>query len=231
VDFSGFLSSFLADAFAGLVVVGLGYWFVDKKLHLRDRRDRQDEAEAERAANRTHVLKAVVGELHSNMAQLDRVVRALKNRDGVPFPLFDVSMWTVLSQAPVFTTLHRRTVTAAIHAYNRMVTANDQCKFLGDMTYGSTALLATSFFAGRMGDAQVREVHDQFRQSLDDTNSALLARLTDLKPHLEAAIDAVEAEIGVEAAPASQRVFVAEGDDAELHVVGKPRDQGLERRA
>lgn len=69
-----------------------------------------------------------------------------------------------------------------------------------------------------------QEVHDQYRQSLDNTNDALVARLTDLKPHLEAAIDAVEKEAGIQTVPASQRMFVGGGDNAELHVIGTPTE-------
>jgi hypothetical protein len=169
------------------------------------------------------VLKAVLGELCSNAAQWETVTPVLAKAEGVPFPLFDIGYWDVLAQAAIFTTLKEETVAALTHAYNRMGSANDQCKALADLSHGSTGLLAHAMFAGRMDDPQVAEIHDQYIEFRDDTRLKLLDRLANLMPHLESAIDAVERELGIDAIPAAQRRFVGLDSPAGGFPLGQPR--------
>src|SRR3954452_4835139 len=176
MDWSGIGTAFVGDCAAGLVVLSLGYWFVDRKLNLKERRDRADEAERERAANRRGVLRAVLGELHSNIAQWERVTPVIEKKEGMPFALFDVALWNVVAHAPVFATLAENTGTALIHAYNRMASANDHAKFLSDLGYGSTALLAHASLAGRMDDPQVEGVHEVYLRSVEQTRADLIDR-------------------------------------------------------
>ena len=142
---------------------------------------------------------------------------------GVPYPLFDVGMWGVLSQATVFTTLEHETVSSLMHAYNRMGAANDQCAFLLDINQGPTGILVMTSLAGRMDHAQVAEMHDQFQERRAETGEHLLARLGDLAGYLNGAIDAVEAEVGVAAIPAAQRAFLPSGAGPDGRPMGTPR--------
>lgn len=127
--------------------------------------------------------------------------------DGAPFPLFDIAVWPVLAQSPAFATLKEETVAAILHAYNRMAACNEQCAMLADMSHGSTSLLAHTSFAGRMKDPEVKLIHDQFIAYRTDLRGKLAGRLVDLCPNLEAAIDALEAEVGIKAVPAARRTF------------------------
>jgi hypothetical protein len=223
MDWRGVATAFVGDGLAGLVILYLGYRFVDSKLNLRERESRREEVEAEKVANRRGVLKAVLGELYSNTAQREHVASVLDD-EGVPFPLFDIALWNVLAQATVFTTLQEETISALIHAYNRMGAANEQCRFLADFDYGSTALLAHTSFAGRMDDPHVAGIHASYKEFVALTREGLAERLADLKPHLESAIDAVEAELGItDVVPAAQRQFVGVHALADMFPLGQPR--------
>jgi hypothetical protein len=211
MDFSGFLSGFLGALAAGVILLILGSLVVAHFVDLRERR-----------RSRLSVLKAMAGELYSNAAQLTVALHELPT-GGVPFPLFDVGMWAVLSQATVFTTLKHETVSSLMHAYNRMGAANDQCAFLLDLNQGQTGILAMASFAGRMDDAQVVEMHDQFQARRAMTRDYLVDRLRDLSGFLNVAIDAVEAEVGVLAPPASQREFLPSGAGPDGRPIGTPR--------
>lgn len=207
------LEAGIGEAFAGLAVAFLVYWRIEKRLRLRERHE-----------SRNNVLKAAIGEFRSNMAQWEDIFPIINNPkdDGVPFPLFDVAVWPVLAQSPAFATLKEETVAAVIHAYNRMAACNEHCALLADMSHGSTSLLAHTSFAGRMSDPEVELIHDQYLDYRLDLRGKLAGRLIDLCPNLEAAIDALEAEVGIKAPPAALRTFlgVAPHDPQDL---SKPR--------
>lgn len=203
MDFSGFLSEFAAGVAAGALVLYVGYRFVEQRLRLQERAERVQEVEAQRKQNLEAVLQAVHSELESNAAQLTTALKELP-KGGSPYPLFDVAMRPVVSEPVVFTTLQRETVQALTHVYNRMTTANEQHAFLSDLNHGPTAILATSGPSGSLRE----EAYHRFVAHRDAFRLGLIDRLNDLKPHLDAAIDAVEAELGISRdQPAAQRIY------------------------
>jgi hypothetical protein len=209
---TAFWPTLFADGGVGLGLFGIGYLVVNKRLPARERKE-----------SRARVLKAVLGELYSNAAQLTTAEAELPT-GGIPYPLFDVGMWHVLSEATIFTTLNEETVSALMHAYNRMGASNDQCSYLLDINKGRTAILAMGTFAGRMAASQqVKELHDQFQDHRSETRAALLDRLADLRPFLENAIDAVEAELEIKAVPAAQRLFLGSMEGVDGRSIGTPR--------
>jgi hypothetical protein len=115
---TAFWPTLFADGVVGIGLFGIGYLVVNKRLPARERKE-----------SRARVLKAVLGELYSNAAQLTTAEAELPT-GGVPVPLFDVGMWHVLSEATIFTTLSEETVSALMHAYNRMGASNDQGSYL-----------------------------------------------------------------------------------------------------
>jgi len=102
MDFSGFLSGlfggFVADFAAGALVLYLGYRIVERRLRLEDRTERLREAEAHREQNLKAVLGSVHTELESNAAQLTTALRELP-KGGIPYPLFELTMWPLVSDA------------------------------------------------------------------------------------------------------------------------------------
>jgi hypothetical protein len=85
-----------------------------------------------------------------------------------------------------------------VHAYNRMATANEQNADLLDLTQGRTAM----FFAMEAASAQDKqtagELYATFKTRRARRRVELLERLQDLREHLNAAIDAVELELGLD---------------------------------
>ena len=74
MDWWAVLEAFIGECAAGALVLYLGYRFVDSRLNLREHEERRKDAEADRATTRAGVLRAVLGELYSNMAQWETVV-------------------------------------------------------------------------------------------------------------------------------------------------------------
>jgi hypothetical protein len=201
---------FLGNVIAGLVVLGIGSLLVERTLHLRDRADRAKEAEEQRRQNREAVLSVVHAELESNAAQLTTALEELPNSDQrILYPLFDVTLWPVVSSAEIFTTLKRTTAEALMRAYNRMKTANDQNALLIDYSQGPTSILVTTTVASSINtDELVAETYGKFLDYRNTIRAALIDRLHELKPRLDESIDAVEAELGLQfEQTAGQRVY------------------------
>jgi hypothetical protein len=208
-DFGGFLCDVAASVVAGLIVLAVAYWFVEKKLSLRERAVRAQENEDQRRQTREAVLKAVHGELESNAAQLTTALEELPKEDErLLYPLFDVSVWPIVSSTGVFTSLQPETATALVSTYNRMTTANEQNELLLDFSQGRSGILVTMAAAPSLDNELVTELYERFRSYRAYIRRSLLERLQELKQHLDAAIDAVEAELGLDVKQkASQRVF------------------------
>lgn len=97
-----------------------------------------------------------------------------------------------------------------------MRNANSQLDLLADITFGPSALRIAIALAGASDPhgelpGPVASLRDQFEKHHAERRSALAARLDNLKPLLDQAIDAVEQENGTyEGVPASQRHFLRE---------------------
>ena len=130
----GFVSNVAESVVAGLIILGLGFVWVENELRLRERADRDTEADAERGRVREGVLTRVHSELESNAVSLTSALRELPKEDRLLYPLFDVSMWPVVSSSGVFASLRPETTEALLHAYNRMGTIGEQNAFLLDMS-------------------------------------------------------------------------------------------------
>ncbi len=127
------------------------------------------------------------------------------------YPLFDVSMWPVVSSAGVLTHLQPETTDALMHSYNRMATANERYEFLLDLSQGRTGLLVTMAAAPSLEEEPVKDLYQRYLDYRSYTRRGIIERLNELKPRLDAAIDAVEAELGLEVEnTAAQRTYVSE---------------------
>lgn len=234
MDFSGFLSDllggFAADVLAGALVLYLGYRFVERKLRLEERGERAREADAQRKHNLEAVLQAVHSELESNAAQLTTALKELPT-GAMIFPLFDVATRPLTYDRVIFTTLGRKTVQALTHAYNRMATANEQNAFLSDLNAGPTAILASTATVPAMDDDRVRDTYDRFIAHRNLVREAVIERLSELKPHLDNAIDAVEGELGLAVEHrASLRIYQPDtlvGFIGDAETLPRPRDDGV----
>jgi hypothetical protein len=223
VDFSGFLSGLIgnvvAGAVVGLLVLYVGYRFVERRLRLEERGERAREAEAQRKQNLEAVLQAVHDELESNAAQLTTALKELPT-GGIPYPLFDLTFWPLVSAPVIFTTLKCETIQALTHTYNRMATANEQNAFLSDLNHGPTAILASTGAAPALEDERVRDAYHRFLEHRDEVRLGVIERLTELKLHLDDAIDAVEAELGLAVEhQAAKRIYQP---DAPVGFIGDP---------
>ena len=207
----------VAGLLSGAVVLGLGYFFIDRRLRLGERADREQATERERGELRASALAIVETELISNasLLQVWREVLETTHRD-LPTPGFDINGWYLVTQGYVLAALPPPTADLLMHVYNRMRSANSQLDLLADMTFGPSALRIAIALAGASDPhgelpGPVATLRDQFEQHHADRRSALVARLDNLKPLLDQAIDAVEQENGTyEGVPASQRHFLRE---------------------
>jgi hypothetical protein len=194
----------------GLIVLALGYWIVERRLQLHERAERAKEAERGRRENRVAVLTVVHAELEGAAAKVTTALEELPHEDQrLIYPLFETSMWTLVTSADVFTTLKLETAEALMRTYNRMMTANEQNAFLMDMHQGPTSLVVTTAAAESIeSNKLVRETYESFLGYREYIRTALIKRLKELKPHLDDAIDAVEAELELMREPsAAHRVY------------------------
>jgi hypothetical protein len=205
----------LATFISGAVLLGLGYLFVDRRLGIQERADRERDEEEVRGELRAGALALVGKELTSNAASL-QVWRTVLTTTGNELPNtgFDVNGWALVTQAHVLTTLRPTTIDALMHVYNRMRSANDHRELLGDLTYGQSALgiataIANTSVEHSVLPAPVATLRDRFEEHVGELRGALVGRLDDLKPLLDNAIDAVEQEHGTyEGVPAAERSSV-----------------------
>lgn len=166
---------------------------------------------------RQSVLGAVHRELESSAARVQLFLSELP-RGGVPYPGFDVTGWPLVAQASVFTTLETETISKLTHVYNRMTSANAQLGFLTDLNHGPTGILVNTVLAEGLDKETplALKAYELFINHRDSTREMLTDRVTDLKNHLDVAIDAVETELGLRGElPAARRDYIfEEGTDA-----------------
>jgi hypothetical protein len=204
-----FLTNVAASVAAGLVLLYLTYLFIDHRLHLRDRAEREEADRKARAETREAVLTAVLEELQDNAARVQVWLKILP-KGHIPYPGFNATGWPLIAQAPVFTTLSAKTVAALTHAYNRMESANEMLAFVADLNHGPTAILVNAMLAEPLERkvSLVQEAADKFEAHRDSTREMLIGRVIDLKTTLDNAIDAVESELNRPGpVPAAQRIF------------------------
>jgi hypothetical protein len=219
MDFGTFLSDALASLLGGGVLLYAGYRFIDHRLRLRDQADRLKEREDQRKENLNSVLRSVHSELESNAAQLTTALKEVP-RGAMIYPLFDTAMHPLVHEPIIFTTLQRETIQALTRADNRMKTVNDQNDFLSDLNHGPTAILAASTSVAALDDDRVKDTYLKFLAHRDAIREGVVERLGDLKPHIDVAIDAVEAELEMPMEQsASQRVYHS---DTPVGYIGDP---------
>lgn len=222
-----FWPTLAATVVGGAIVLIGGYALIDRRFHFADRADRaqadaearRERAEAEttrRAAVRGAVLNVVIEELHWAAARIPDYIDVLDTMpETVPTPGFDTNGWPLISQSEALLSLTPETVTASVLAYNRLRSSNEQLAILADITHGPTSTLfhiavASSSDANADFPPLVEEVLRQTNEHRRRLAAALSGRLQDAKPYVDAAIDAIEKELGVyEGVPASERRFVA----------------------
>jgi hypothetical protein len=209
VDWGQLGTDFLTSVAAGAVLLGLGYLFVERRLNLREARDRRSQAEEANENMRIAVLRSVHSELESSASHLQICLVALKRGD-LPSPGFDVTGWPLVTQVAAFITLSADTITALTHAYNRMTSANAHLERLADFDRGPTATLALLTAAPHVDSSpKTALAFEEFVRWGKELREGLIARLDNLKAHLDQAIDAVEAELRVTPGiPASNRLYL-----------------------
>jgi hypothetical protein len=196
----------------GAILLVAAYFLVDRRLHFRDRADRRSEDDRHTAALRTATLRLVHGELQSAASLLETFAGAVRS-DSVPYPVLDTNGWTLLSQANVIVTLKPATAHAVTLAYNRIRSANAQLSDFADLTVGPTAAMVNAAIgASATGDKLpplAQDAYDQYQARRRDLRLGIPQRLGDLRSHLDAAIDAIEDELGASGiVPSSQRDYV-----------------------
>lgn len=205
---SGFVGNFLA----GLLLLGLAYWFVDNKLQLRQRADARADEEVARGQVREAVMGAVLAELISNAVRLREFVAVLE-KGHIPAPGFDTTGWELISQVTAFASLRFETIKVLTHSYNRMRSANDHLAFVTDLNNGQTAIMVNATLAPHLSkdddaEALPQVAFTKFVNLRELSREDLLARLEDLKGWIDKAIDAVEEELGTPGGvPAAQRIY------------------------
>ena len=156
-------------------------------------------------------LRIAHEELKSIAANLELFRKAI-SEDNVPHPPFDSNGWTLLSQASVLATMQPKTAEALMNAYNRVRSANVQMEEVADITTGRTAAVVHASVAQavtRRGNLLplADQMYAQYQQRRADLREAsLAARLSDLRQHVDEAIDAVESGVGEPlSVPSAQR--------------------------
>jgi hypothetical protein len=200
----------VAGLVAGAILLSLGYWLIDRRLHLKARRDQVERDHESQRHMREQVLSHVLAELMSNATLLPVWKEALSPESfGVPYPGFDVAGWLLISQAPALLVLENATISALAAAYYRMQSANGMLDDVADLSGGPTSLLASSIAAPWIDEKpRVEQVYRNFKNQRDQMRAMLIERLDELKPRLDDAIDAVERELSIATVPAAHRRFV-----------------------
>lgn len=101
--------------------------------YLLDRRAR----EAEELGLVERVLVEVERELEHNAEQAEALIAHLpREPPEIPYPLFDVNGWTVLTQAVVLKAISADTLALLMKTYNRFRTSNEQHAFVHSLLAG-----------------------------------------------------------------------------------------------
>lgn len=209
---SEFVVALMAEIVGGAIVLFLGYVAIERRLRLRDSERHRQQEEGRKKEAREAVLRHVLGEIASAISSLDEWVPELAKREGwgVPYPGFDVTGWSIVADGAVLSTLKHETISLLALAYNRMRSANGHLEYLSDLNHGPTALLVNVTLAAAPSlEGLPQQAFDKFDDLREQIRADLVDRMKELRPHLCAAIDAVEAELGIVAtATAEQRRFV-----------------------
>jgi hypothetical protein len=190
---TGFWGTVFDAVIAPLVVGGLVYVAIERKLVMRAEK-------ARRLAVRAGVLAAVLDELRLNRAVAQRLLEHLPNA-AIPFAGFETSGWTLVSQIAGLTALDVVTVKELIDVYVRVRAAHDQHLLLVDLTYGATG--ATVFVIASSGAREGREAFERFDARREDLRGRLLRRVEELEPRLAEAIRTVEGQLAGFTRPAN----------------------------
>jgi len=223
------VAGLVATAVGGFAVLGVGYVLIDRRLHLRDRADRDARENERRRGLRDANLRIAHGELKSIAKDIEKYGRAIAN-DDVPYPPFDRSGWQLVSQADVLATLKPETAEAVTIAYNRVLSTNGQIEEFADLTLGPTAALLHSSLATAADEEGnllplADTAYGQYQKRRADLRTALAARFVDLRRHIDIAVDAIEAELGIEeCVPSAQRRYI--GSPIISDLTKSPADDG-----
>jgi hypothetical protein len=157
-------------------------------------------------------MQLIYAELLHDAGLLTTFVEALPRME-IPSPGFELGGANLSSDAPALLTIRSETAEAFTHAYNRMRGANELRDQLLELVNGQSALIV------RLADASAIQPDGTYRSGVGQAveefqvhqvtiRDALLRRLADLKPFLDKAIDAVEAELRIDLpVKAAQREF------------------------
>jgi hypothetical protein len=205
---AGVVASLLAGAF----LLGIGYWLIDRRLHLRDRADRVADDRARARQLHDASLHLAHQELQATASKIDPYRDAIA-QDNIPYPPFDDNGWVLVSQGHTLATLKPETAEALMNAYNRIRSANGQMVEFAEVTAGPTAALVHSALASASDSGglppQVADVAGAYEQRRADLRRAIGDRLDDLRGHIDQAIDAIEVELrNVGEVPSAQRKYL-----------------------
>ena len=161
-----FAPEFVAGLLSGGLILGVGYWRIDKRLQLKERADADQDRERDERRTRTAVLDLILNDLHQNAGQANVCLEVLPN-DELPYPGFEEGGWDLVTQAPAFVTIRPETRDALHHVYNRVRSANTQLEFLRDLHNGGTSAIVHIQVATTMRDdgtfpPAVAEIFEQY---------------------------------------------------------------------
>ena len=194
----------LGGVVAGLIVIGLGYKFIDSRVRLKERVEEQRRNREGNDRRRDTVLRAVLAELETNAAALKLQLKVIG--EDIIFPLFSVRALSIALGTDVYVALSPETARALTLLVDRLETTGEMHAMLWDMSHGATAILAA--VTPRTGDVDAEASYQRFGRYRGTRRMALASRLRDAGPYLYSAIDAVELELGIVGKPpAAQRGF------------------------
>jgi hypothetical protein len=174
---------------AGAILVFITYKVLERNLHLAERQERRQEAL--RAA-----LRVVRNELKDDLRQARLLLRYASER-AVPYPLFDVNGWTVISQPEVMVALDAETFGLLTATYNRLRTANESYAFVYDLHWGPTSVNVVTQvqIAHASGVPQAVDSGAQFDAHRSEQFDRLVDRVNELRPIMGDAVIAVRREL------------------------------------
>ena len=183
-----FLNDLAANAVGGLIGGAVVYFVIEHRLRLN--LDRRRRTEVSR-----NILKALREELEHNREVARKLLKHLPEK-ALPYDAFELGGWTLVSQAPVVTTLEPQTIQTLFEAYRRLRGANEQHDLLLDLTYGPTgtlsAVLATTSVSG-----EAREGLERLEKRRQGLRDRLRRRVEVLEPDLDSALEAIRRELTV----------------------------------
>jgi hypothetical protein len=161
----------------------LAYLVIERRLHLRQERERREEVVGD-------VLEIVQRELEFNVTRAQALVAHLP-RGQIPYPAFDANGWRLISQAPVLTAMHPDSLDILTKTYNRLRAANELYWEVYDLLNGSTAILAAFLATSEAADDPLSRF-DELRLGRRDR---LVERIEELRPVLDEAVARVARDL------------------------------------